>query len=191
MLVILVIYTPIILYFFRNRKKIGIEKLNIVERNERGFGFGNAYPQVYIIPMYIFFVFSLSKIIVILVNSFGNTFSQNLILEIAMLSAICFFSLLVWFYFKKTSDKSWSLQATIFASVYISINIFWEYFLPFLQSYVKTWNCIFQTLLAWFSDKQSWSELDCFIISFLEITLFFRNLDFSPRAFVFCRICRD
>ena len=41
-----------------------------------------------------------------------------------------------------------SFASAVFAIGYVLINIYWEYFLPYLKSYLSTINCIFKTIIA-------------------------------------------
>lgn len=144
--IIFIVYFPIITYFFLNREKIGKEKDNRIEERHGYFGFADTNPKVFILPMYLLWIFSLSKLIVIFYQYFDNGMSEDII-KIVILSVIFMGSFWAWISFKKTSTKSWSFWITIFAISYILINVYWEDFLPFLQSYFTTLNCIFKAIV--------------------------------------------
>ena len=144
---IFIIFLPIITYFFIHKKKIGKDKDNRIEENNGNFDFAEINPKVFILPMYLLWVFSLSKLIVILYQSFNNGMSEDIIIKVIILFVILIGSFWAWVSFKKTSTKSWSFWITFFAIIYVSINIGWEHFLPFLQSYLLTLNCIFNTII--------------------------------------------
>lgn len=146
--IIFIIYIPIITYFFINKEKIGKEKDNRIDEKNGYFGFADKNPKVFILPMYLLWIFSLSKLLVIFYHYFNNGMSEDIIVKIVILSVIFIGSFWAWINFKKTSTKSWSLWVTVFAIGYILINIYWEYFLPFLQSYLLSLNCVFQTIIT-------------------------------------------
>ena len=135
----------IIIYFYKNKNKIGIEKDPLIEERGMSFGFSSRNPRVLILPMYLLWIFSLSKLIVIFYN---KDFTEDFIIKIIILSIIFICSFIAWFKFKKTSNKTWSFWVTFFAVSYILINVFWEYFLQYLQSYFSTINCIFKTIIT-------------------------------------------
>lgn len=145
LVVVLTVFVPVILYFYFNKEKIGKEKIDNIQQNNGKMGTKN--PEVFILPMYIFCVFSFSKLAVIFHESVVNSFSRDNLIKIIILSLIFLCSLWAWTKFKKTSPKSWSFWITVFAITYVLINIYWDYFLPFLQSYLRTLNCIFTLLL--------------------------------------------
>jgi hypothetical protein len=146
--IIFIVYIPIIRYFFINREKIGKEKLSEIEDSEeRNFGFSRRDPKVFILPMYLLWVFSISKLVVIVHQYFNKGISEDITVKIVVLLIILTGSFWAWISFKKTSSKSWSFWITVFAISYVLVNIYWEYFLPYLQSYIKTWHCIFKSLI--------------------------------------------
>ncbi|MCK9257184.1 MAG: hypothetical protein M0P02_03835 [Sulfurospirillaceae bacterium] len=145
LITIFIIYISIILYFFINRDKIGKEKDTKIEKKDGSFDFASTEPKVFILPMYLFWIFSLSKLIVII---YKYKFTEDFIIKVIILSVIFIGSIWAWFKFKKTSPKSWNFWIMVFALSYVFINIYWEYFLPFLKSYIKTWNCILQTIVG-------------------------------------------
>ncbi len=138
-------FVPIIIYFYKNKNKIGIEKDPLIEERGMSFSFSNPNPRVVILPMYLLWIFSLSKLIVIFYN---KDFIEDFIIKITILLIIFICSFIAWFKFKKTSSNTWSLWTTVFAVSYVFINIFWEYFLPYLQSYLLAINCIFKTIIT-------------------------------------------
>ena len=144
-IIIFSIFVPIIIYFYKNKNKIGIEKDPLIEEKSMSFGFSSRNPRVLILPMYLLWIFSLSKLIVIFYN---KDFTEDFIIKIIILSIIFICSFIAWFKFKKTSNKTWSFWVTFFAVSYILINVFWEYFLQYLQSYFSTINCIFKTIIT-------------------------------------------
>ena len=146
--IIFIVYIPIIGYFFINREKIGKEKLSEIEDSEEGnFGFSRRDPKIFILPMYLLWVFSLSKLVVIVHQYFNKEISEDITVKIVVLLIILTGSFWAWISFKKISSKSWSFWITVFAISYVLVNIYWEYFLPYLQSYIKTWHCIFKSLI--------------------------------------------
>jgi len=145
--VIFIVYVPIITYFFVNRETIGREKDNRIEERNGSFGFADTNPKVFILPMYLLWVFSLSKLIVIFYEYYTNRISEDIIVKIAILLTIFIGSLWAWIKFKKTSTKIWSFWITLFAISYVVLNIYWEYFLPYLQSYLSSLNCVFKTII--------------------------------------------
>ena len=150
LLVIIIIFLIIISYFIKNKEKIGKEKLSAIEDSEgRNFGFSRTNPKVFIIPLYLFGIFSLSKLIVIFYNDLWKDFNvdTSFLIKVSVLLIIFLFSFWAWLKFQETSERTYSFLATLFAMSYIGINIYWEYFLPFLQSYIKTWHCIFKSLI--------------------------------------------
>lgn len=146
--VVFIIYILIITYFFVNRKTIGKEKDNRIEERQGHFGFASTNPKVLILPMYLLWIFSLSKLIVIFYEYFNHGMGEDIIIKIVILLVIFIGSFWAWISFKKTSTKVWSFWITIFVISYVFINIYWEYFLPFLQSYLSTLNCVFKTIIA-------------------------------------------
>ena len=122
-----------------------IDKYILIEEKSMSFGFSSRNPRVLILPMYLLWIFSLSKLIVIFYN---KDFTEDFIIKIIILSIIFICSFIAWFKFKKTSNKTWSFWVTFFAVSYILINVFWEYFLQYLQSYFSTINCIFKTIIT-------------------------------------------
>lgn len=64
-IIIFSIFVPIIIYFYKNKNKIGIEKDPLIEEKSMSFGFSSRNPRVLILPMYLLWIFSLSKLIVI------------------------------------------------------------------------------------------------------------------------------
>jgi len=147
LVIIFIVYIPIVIYFFIKRNSIGKEKDNCIENNSRKGMFGTNQPEVFILPMYLLWVFSSSKLIVILHSLFNGEIREYIILKITILSIILLGSLWAWISFKKTSPKCWSLGITLLAISYIFINVCWEEFLPFLESYFRTWNCIMKSML--------------------------------------------
>lgn len=145
--IIFIVYLPIITYFFINKEKIGKEKDNRLEERNGYFGFANTNPKVFILPMYLLWIFSSSKLIVIFYQYFDKGMSEDFIIKIVILLVIFIGSFWAWVSFKKTSTKSWSFWITIFAISYVFINIYWEYFLPFLESYFTTLNCVFKSII--------------------------------------------
>ena len=145
---IFIVYASVIRFFLKNKKKIGIEKIKDIDEDNDDTGMGSIKPQVVILPMYLLWIFSLSKLIVILYQDFDRGISVDIIIKIGILSVIFIGSFWAWLSFKKTSTKSCSFWITIFAISYIFINICWEYFLPFLQSYFTTLNCVFKTIIT-------------------------------------------
>ena len=145
--IIFIVYLPIITYFFINKEKIGKEKDNRLEERNGYFGFANTNPKVFILPMYLLWIFSSSKLIVIFYQYFDKGMSEDFIIKIVILLFIFIGSFWAWVSFKKTSTKSWSFWITIFAISYVFINIYWEYFLPFLESYFTTLNCVFKSII--------------------------------------------
>lgn len=111
LIIVLILFVPIILYFYFNKNKIGKEKLNLIEQKTPGYGTIN--PQVVILPMYLFCIFSLSKLVVILHDSVVNSFSRDNLIKIIILFFIFICSFWAWTKFKRTSPKSWSIWITI------------------------------------------------------------------------------
>lgn len=144
--IVFIVYVPIITYFFINRKKIGKEIDHNIEEKNGYFGFAETNPKVFILPMYLLWVFSLSKLIVIFYDYFKHGLSEDLVVKVFILLTILIGSFWAWLSFKKTSTKVWSFWITLFAISYVVINIYWEHFLPYLQSYLSTLNCIFKTI---------------------------------------------
>lgn len=148
LITIFIVYVPIILYFFINKNKIGKEKDNRIEQRNGNFGFGNNQPQVFILPMYLLWIFSLSKLTVIMYQFYINGNSEDIIVKIVILLVVFIGSFWAWINFKKTSPKSWDFWITVFAISYVLINIYWVCFLPYLKSYFLTINCIFSTIIT-------------------------------------------
>lgn len=147
-IIIFIVYFIIITYFFINRKKIGKKIDDKIEENHGYFGFAELNPKVFILPMYLLWIFSLSKLIVIFYQYYYKGSSENIIIKIVILLVIFIGSFWAWISFKKTSTKVYSFWITVFAISYILINVFWEYFLPYLKSYFSTINCIFKTIIT-------------------------------------------
>ncbi|MFT7860234.1 MAG: hypothetical protein ABXS93_04780 [Sulfurimonas sp.] len=143
---IFLFYLPIIIYFYKNKNIIGHERIQEVQ-DEDGDGFGNAFPEVYILPIYVFMVFSLSKLIVVVYYACINSFTEIFFVKITILLIVFLSSLWAWCMFKKTSNKSWTFWITVFAISYVFVNIYWESVLPYIESYIKTLNCIVKSVV--------------------------------------------
>lgn len=147
LVIIFICFVPIVIYFYKNKERIGKEKINSLEEKNSYFGFADRNPKVFILPMYLLMIFALSKLIVISYDAFKDGSGEDTIIKVVILSIIFLSSLWAWCRFKKTSSKTWSFWVTVFAISYVFVNIYWKYFLPFLESYIKTWNCIFKLLV--------------------------------------------
>lgn len=142
--VIFIVYLLVISFFYINKDKIGKEKIIDIEEKNRAASFSNPNPKVFILPMYLLWIFSLSKLIVI----FNEGIVEENIIKIIILLIIFIGSFLAWFCFKKTSTNKWSFWITLFSISYVLLNIYWDYFLPFLESYLRTLNCVFTSIIS-------------------------------------------
>ena len=146
--IMIIVYLSIISYFIYNKKKIGVEKINSIEATKRQSAYASSKASIIILPFYLLLVFSLSKLIVVFYQYYHKGIGEDIAIKIIILLAIFLGSLWAWCSFRETSTKIWSFWATVFAIGYILINIYWEYFLPYLKSYLSTINCIFKTIIA-------------------------------------------
>jgi ribonucleoside-diphosphate reductase alpha chain len=76
---------------FQNKNKIGIEKDPLIEEKSMSFGFSSRNPRVLILPMYLLWIFSLSKLIVIFYNKdFTEDFIIKIITQLSHIKPSCF-----------------------------------------------------------------------------------------------------
>jgi len=81
-------HLPIIRYFFINREKIGEDKNNKIEEKNGNFGFADNNPKVFILPMYLLWIFSLSKLIIIFVKDSNQEAGEDIWIKVSILSII-------------------------------------------------------------------------------------------------------
>lgn len=137
-----------LIFFLKSKSKIGKEKIIYIETTKRQSAYVSSKVNIIILPFYLLLVFSLSKLIVVFYQYYHKGIGEDIAIKIIILLAIFLGSLWAWCSFRETSTKIWSFWATVFAIGYILINIYWEYFLPYLKSYLSTINCIFKTIIA-------------------------------------------
>lgn len=152
---ILLFVVAIISFYFWNKTKdnIGNRQQNFEigdHTGEANSNFASEKMKIVILPLYILWIFAVSRLIVIIHGqhkSFQNV-DTYVFIEMGILLIILLVSFTIWKKFKSNAKKQWSFITTIYAVLYILLNVCWDDIYPYVKSYAKVINCIFIKLIA-------------------------------------------
>lgn len=151
--IILLVATLIFLYFlFKNKDDLvdNTKSFEIIS-HQNSFSFGSDKHTIVVMPLYLLWLFAVSRIIVILHYaglSILNIDKNYIFYEILILFILFVVGFSIWYRTKKYSNSKWSFLATIYALIYISLNVYWNNLYPFIKSYAKVIQCIFKNLAS-------------------------------------------
>jgi len=126
---------------------IGIDMLNEPSYDGKTYVGGPAN-KLYILPLYIVAIYSISKIIIVTVKGSPSIHSNDFVYMIWI--ALLIFSGGLWFILKKYTDKKdwYSIKYTLIVIALTLLSIFWEYTVPYIVDIVEISKCVFAKMLA-------------------------------------------
>ena len=135
----------------RNEKsnKLPLENIIAAENIDRTDGgeYGKENRDLIVLPLYLIWVFALSKIIIYFAKR-GNQAFINDISALMIATAIFLFGFFYWISLKEyaNSDNRWSLKYTILITLLSLFSIYWENLLPYIKDIFEVSNCIFKSI---------------------------------------------
>jgi hypothetical protein len=104
--------------------------------------------QLFILPLYVIAIYSISKIIIILVKGSHFFYSDEFFYMIMIWGALLIFSGVLWFLLKKYADSrsQYSIKYTLIVITLTTLSIFWQYAVPYVVDIIEVSKCVFSTM---------------------------------------------
>jgi len=144
-ILLLIVYTVfscllllLIIYFGANVYRLNKKQEHTLKDTLNSFGFGDS--TIYILPLFMIMIFTLSKIIVFICKWDISSESKNIFMF--MISCTFIYTSLQWYKYMKNANKKVSSSTLLLAILYIFFVCNWNSVLPYISDIINLFRCV-------------------------------------------------